>query len=113
MGHSRARMTDPKGYRYYTAEEDDIIRASWAAYVGVEDIAQQLGRSPRAIRQRPWYLGLRHRPGVTLLLRQVPPEVAAVLESSGEQAFIDAAYTWRREQRTQYMRKWRALARNF
>jgi hypothetical protein len=48
---------------------------------------------------------------VTLLLRQVPPEIAAVLESSGEQAFIDAAYTWRREHRTQYIRKWRALAR--
>jgi hypothetical protein len=42
----------------------------------------------------------------------VPPEIAAVLESSGEQAFIDAAYTWRREHRAQYMRKWLALARD-
>ena len=45
---------------------------------------------------------------MTLLLRQVPPEIAAVLESGGEQAFIDAAYAWRRAQRTQYIQKWRA-----
>jgi hypothetical protein len=106
---SEARMTnDPNGYRHYTADEDDIICAGWAAYAGVEDIAQRLGRSPRAIRQRAWHLGLHHRPGVTLLLRQVPPEIAAVLESGGERAFIDAAYAWRRAQRTQYIRKWRA-----
>jgi hypothetical protein len=87
--------------RRFTSEEDAIIRRDYAAHVPTIRIARRLNRSNSAIRQRVFYLGMCRSNNITRVMAWAPPHLRAQFDLSeiSSQAFLDACYEWRNQQR--------------
>ncbi|NQU25203.1 MAG: DUF3276 family protein [Candidatus Nealsonbacteria bacterium] len=57
------RQMDPRAYEPWTEKEQQRLKEGFARGVSVEQLAQEHGRGPTAIRRRLERLGLSSRPG--------------------------------------------------
>src|SRR5262245_31232027 len=71
-------MTEKHRFRRFTAEEDDLIRQDYAAFVLVQDTANKLDRSKGAVRQRILPLGLRRSNVITKWCSSAPEDLQAL-----------------------------------
>jgi hypothetical protein len=85
--------------RRFTPDEDELIRKDYAAYVPTIEIARKLKWSEGAVRGRIHTLRLFRSRYLSRALAWAPPHLRAQLGQIPDQAFIDACYLWRDQQR--------------
>jgi len=87
--------------RRFTAEEDQVLREDWYAYVPVVEIASKLNRDVGTLRQRILALGLRRDIAVAKIFKWAPDHLKKQLPQLGTPDFIKVCHDWRAEQRAQ------------
>jgi hypothetical protein len=85
----------------FTRDELDVIRADFAAYVPVPEIARKLNHTVGTIRQKIFRMGLRRSVRVSRALAWAPPHLADRVTSMSPADFVDTCLKWRDEQRQQ------------
>ncbi len=84
--------------RRFTPRDNVRISEWYAAYMPVPKIADRLGRSVGAIRQRVLALKLYRDHGVSSCLKWAPDHLRARVLEMDPKAFRDMCFAWRREQ---------------
>src|SRR5262245_21454487 len=94
-------MTEKRSFRRFTAEEDDLIRQDYAAFVLVQDTANKLDRSYGAVRQRILHLGLRRSNVITKRFSSAPEDLKALAGKIPTDEWRTKFLSWQSEQSRQ------------
>jgi hypothetical protein len=85
------------GQKFFTRAEDGVLKARYCAYVRVEDVAAELGRSPGVIQQRVLVLGLRRDHNLTRALHDWAPHLLAKVGKVSEKALLKECRDYHRD----------------